>query len=327
MDETIAKLNETAKEKIRIVEKIKEQYDTVIVGQEKLFYRMMSAIITGGHILLEGVPGLAKTLAISTLSQILDMDFHRIQFTPDMLPADIRGTLIYNQNKGAFDTKKGPVFSNFILADEINRAPAKVQSALLEAMQEKTVTIGDETYPLPAPFFVMATQNPIEQEGTYPLPEAEVDRFFMKFKVDYPNRDEEKIIITRMGGLEYPKPVKVAGSRDMIDLQNFVATVYVDDKIIDYIVNIVYATRNPEEFGISKGYLKYGASPRASINFIRAVRAGAFFDGRGYVYPEDVKEVAYDILRHRLILSFEAEAEGLTSENIVEQVLNNVEIP
>ena len=327
MDEALNKLTEEAVEKAKTIEKIKTEYEKVIVGQDELFKKMMSAVISGGHLLVEGVPGLAKTLAISTLSQILDLNYNRIQFTPDMLPADIRGTLIYNQHSGNFEIKKGPVFSNFILADEINRAPAKVQSALLESMQEKTVTIGDKTYELTKPFFVMATQNPIEQEGTYPLPEAQTDRFYMKIKIDYPTREEEKRIIRRMSGMATPSAKKAASMKEILELQDFVEKIYFDDKISEYVVNIVYATRNPEQYGLSKGYLRYGASPRASINFIRAAKAEAFFDQRGYVIPEDVKAVAYDILRHRIIVSFEAEAEGITPENIIEQVLNKVEIP
>ena len=322
MDEEIKKLTEEAVEKTKLVEKIKTEYQKVIVGQDNLMKKMMTCLVSGGHLLLEGVPGLAKTLAIKTLSQVLSLDFKRIQFTPDMLPADIRGTLIYNQSNGSFEVKKGPIFSNFILADEINRAPSKVQSALLESMQEKTVTLGDTTYRLSEPFFVMATQNPIEQEGTYPLPEAQTDRFFMKVYVDYPTPQEEKRIMHRMSGLTYPEP-KVSASRDdIIGLQKFVEKIYIDEKVFDYIVNIVVATRKFE-----KSYVKYGASPRASINFVRAARAEAFFDGRGYVIPEDVKAVAYDILRHRIILSFEAEAEGINSENVVEKILNTVEIP
>ncbi|OHD54305.1 MAG: ATPase [Spirochaetes bacterium GWF1_51_8] len=327
MDDFIEKLNTESTEKAKIIRKIKDEFSKVIVGQTFLFNRMMSAIMSDGHLLLEGVPGLAKTLAISTLSQILDLGFQRIQFTPDMLPADIRGTLIYNQGKGQFDVKKGPVFTNFILADEINRAPAKVQSALLEAMQEHTVTLGDTTHPLPKPFFVMATQNPIEQEGTYALPEAQMDRFYMKVKVDYPQRYEEKEIIRRMGGMSVPKAEKAAGIDDILELREFAEKIYADDKIMDYVVSIVYASRNPKEFKMSEGFIKYGASPRASIAFIRAAKVEAFFDGRGYVIPEDVKAVAYDVLRHRVILSFEAEAEGLTPENMIEQILNNVEIP
>jgi MoxR-like ATPase len=322
MDAEIKRLTEEAAEKIKIVEKIKTEFQKVIVGQENLLNRMMSCVVSGGHLLLEGVPGLAKTLAIKTLAQILGMDFKRIQFTPDMLPADIRGTLIYNQNKGTFDVKHGPIFSHFVLADEINRAPSKVQSALLESMQEKTATIGEQTYTLPDPFFVMATQNPIEQEGTYPLPEAQTDRFFMKILLSYPSVLEEKRIIHRMSGLTYPEPKKCASASEIIDLQKFIEKIYVDEKIFDYIVAIVHATREQE-----KGLVKYGASPRASINFVRAARAEAAFDGRGYVIPEDIKAVAYDILRHRIILSFEAEAEGITEENLIEKVLNTVEIP
>ncbi len=322
MDQEIRELTERAEENIKIVEKIKDEFQKVIVGQENLFRKMMSAILTGGHLLLEGVPGLAKTLAIKTLSQILNLEFKRIQFTPDMLPADIRGTLIYRQSDGQFEVKKGPIFANFILADEINRAPSKVQSALLESMQEKTVTIGDTTHPLPEPFFVMATQNPIEQEGTYPLPEAQTDRFYMKVLIDYPSPKEEKRIIHRMSGLTYPLPRQVATREEILNLQRFVDEIYIDEKIYEYIVNIVFATRNYE-----KNLVRYGASPRASINFVKAAKVEAFFDGRGYVIPEDVKAVAYDILRHRIILSFEAEAEEVTTEKIIEDVLNKVEIP
>ncbi len=322
MDDEIKKLTEEAAEQVKIIERIKAEFQKVIVGQDNLLNKMISAIISGGHILLEGVPGLAKTLSIRTLARILEVDFKRIQFTPDMLPADIRGTLIYNQHNGSFEIKKGPVFTNFILADEINRAPSKVQSALLESMQEKTATIGETTYQLPDPFFVMATQNPIEQEGTYPLPEAQTDRFYMKVFVDYPNQKEEKRIIHRMSGMFSPEPKTVASKDEIINLQKFVERIYVDEKIYDYVVNIVFATRNFE-----KGYVKYGASPRASINFIKAARCEAFFDGRGYVIPEDIKLVAYEILRHRIILSFEAEAEGITTEKVIEDILNTVEIP
>jgi len=322
MDAEIKELTERAEENIKIIEKIKAEFQKVIVGQEKLFQRMMSAVLSGGHLLLEGVPGLAKTLAIRTLAQTIDLEFKRIQFTPDMLPADIRGTMIYKQSDGNFEVKKGPIFSNFILADEINRAPSKVQSALLEAMQEKTVTLGDTTYPLPEPFFVMATQNPIEQEGTYPLPEAQTDRFYMKILLDYPTPKEEKRIINKMSGLTYPLPKQVAKKEEILDLQRFVEEIYIDEKVSEYIVNIVHATRNYE-----KNLVRYGASPRASINFVRAAKVEAFFDGRGYVIPEDVKAVAYDILRHRIILSFEAEAEEVTPEKIIDDILNKVEIP
>jgi len=322
MDEEIRRLTEEAEKQIKIIEKIKSEFEKVIVGQEVLFNRMVSALLSAGHILLEGVPGLAKTLSIKTLATILGMDFKRIQFTPDMLPADIRGTLIYNQNTGSFEVKKGPIFTNFILADEINRAPSKVQSALLESMQERTATIGDHTYNIPEPFFVMATQNPIEQEGTYPLPEAQTDRFYMKVLIDYPSESEEKRVIHRMSGLSYPEPKPVTDREEILNLQHFVEKIYVDEKIYDYIVRIVSATRKDES-----GHIRYGASPRASINFVKAARAEAFFDGRGFVIPEDVKAVAPDILRHRLILSFEAEAEGVTADMVIERILNTVEIP
>ena len=322
MDNDIKKLTEEAAEHVKIVDKIKDEYQKVMVGQDAVLSRMLSALLTGGHLLVEGVPGLAKTLAVKTISNILDLDFKRIQFTPDILPADIRGTLIYNQNSGTFEMKKGPVFANFILADEINRAPSKVQSALLESMQERTATIGDSTHLLPDPFFVMATQNPIEQEGTYPLAEAQTDRFYMKVKVDYPTPQEEKRILHRMSGLTYPKTKKAASRHDILNLQKFVDKIYVDEKIFDYIVNLVDATRKYD-----KSRIRYGASPRASICFVRAARAEAFFDGRGYVIPEDIKATAYDILRHRILLSFESEAEGVTPENIIEEILNTVEIP
>ncbi len=309
MDAEISKLSEEALEKSKIISQIRQEFSKIVIGQEGLLDGMLSALMTGGHLLIEGVPGLAKTLAISTLSDILDIEFQRIQFTPDMLPADIRGTLIYVQHKGDFEVKRGPVFSNLVLADEINRAPAKVQSALLEAMQEKTVTLGDQTYRLPSPFFVMATQNPIEQEGTYPLPEAEVDRFYMKILVDYPSKASEKTIVRQMSGMTQPHAKKITGKENIFDLQEFVNKIYVDDKIIDYIVTLVHATRHPGEYQIPEAYIKYGASPRASISFIRAARVQAFFDGRGFVIPEDVKASAHPVLRHRLGLSFEAEAE------------------
>jgi MoxR-like ATPase len=322
MDEEIRRLTEEAAERRKLVEKLETEFQKVIVGQEHLMKRMMSCLVNGGHLLVEGVPGLAKTLAIRTLSQILSVEYKRIQFTPDMLPADIRGTMIYNQAQGTFEAKKGPVFTNFVLADEVNRAPSKVQSALLEAMQEKTVTLGDQTWSLPDPFFVMATQNPIEQEGTYPLPEAQLDRFFMKVTIGYPSAAEEKRVMRRMAGTTVPEVRAAAKKEEIIELQKFVEKIYIDEKVYDYIVAIVAATR-----GFEKGYVRFGASPRASINFVRAAKAEAFFDGRGYVIPEDVKAVAYDILRHRVIVSFEAEAEGMTSESVIEKILNTVEIP
>ncbi len=327
MDTDIRRITELAVQKKEILTQIEAEYEKVIVGQKSVYKYLMMGLLTGGHILIEGLPGLAKTLAISTLAKILDLDFNRIQFTPDMLPADIRGTLIYNQGSGKFDVKQGPVFTNFVLADEINRAPAKVQAALLEAMQEKTITIGDHTYPLPDPFFVMATQNPIEQEGTYPLPEAQMDRFLLKAVADYPTRAEEKRIISRMGGAMIPEPKKVISKAQVLELQDFVKQIYADEKIMEYIVNLVYATREPENVLIKSEYIRAGASPRASLAFLKAAKTEAFFDGRAYVIPEDVKAVAHEVLRHRLLISFEAEAEGLTSDGLIEQILQRVEIP
>ena len=300
-----------------------------IVGQKHLIDSLLIGLLSDGHILLEGVPGLAKTLAIKTLAQLLDADFKRIQFTPDLLPADVVGTLIYNQKNEEFTVKRGPVFSNFILADEINRAPAKVQSALLEAMQEKQVSIGDDTFKLPSPFLVMATQNPIEQEGTYPLPEAQVDRFMLKVIVNYPKKEEEQQIIRQ--NLEWEreaiKPVMPTG--EIIEARKLVKSVYMDEKIERYIVDIVFATRFPEEFGLKKlkGMISYGASPRASINMALAAKAYAFIKRRGYVIPEDIRAVAHDVLRHRIGLSYEAEANSMTSEEIINDILNAIEVP
>ncbi len=327
MDTDIRRITELATEKKEILNRIEVEYEKVIVGQKSVYKYLMTGLLTGGHILVEGLPGLAKTLAISTLSKILDLDFNRIQFTPDMLPADIRGTLIYNQGSGQFDVKKGPVFTNFVLADEINRAPAKVQAALLEAMQEKTITIGDTTYPLPNPFFVMATQNPIDQDGTYPLPEAQMDRFLLKVVAEYPTRAEEKRIISRMGGAIIPEAKTIVSKDSVLELQNFVKQIYADEKIMEYIVDLVYATRDPEAVSIKKEYIRAGASPRASLAFLKAAKAEAFFDGRAYVIPEDVKAIAHEVLRHRLLISFEAEAEGMTSDTLVDQILQRVEIP
>ncbi|MGL4388111.1 MAG: AAA family ATPase [Brevinema sp.] len=327
MDIDIRRVTEMASEKKEMLTRIEAEFEKVIVGQKSIYKSLMTGLLTGGHILLEGLPGLAKTLAINTLARILDLDFQRVQFTPDMLPADIRGTLIYNQGKGSFDVKKGPVFTNFVLADEINRAPAKVQAALLEAMQEKTVTIGDTTFELPNPFLVMATQNPIEQEGTYTLPEAQMDRFLLKVIANYPTRAEEKRIVTRMGGLIEPEAKKVLSKDQVLDLQQFVKQIYADEKIVEYIVNLVYATREPESANIKPEFIKAGASPRASLAFLKAAKAEAFFDGRAYVIPEDIKAVAHEVLRHRVLISFEAEAEGLTSDTIIDQMLQRVEIP
>ena len=300
-----------------------------IVGQKHLIDSLLIGLLSDGHILLEGVPGLAKTLAIKTLAQLLDADFKRIQFTPDLLPADVVGTLIYNQKNEEFTVKRGSVFSNFILADEINRAPAKVQSALLEAMQEKQVSIGDDTFKLPSPFLVMATQNPIEQEGTYPLPEAQVDRFMLKVIVNYPKKEEEQQIIRQNLEWEREAIKPVISTSEIIEARKLVKSVYMDEKIERYIVDIVFATRFPEEFGLKKlkGMISYGASPRASINMALAAKAYAFIKRRGYVIPEDIRAVAHDVLRHRIGLSYEAEANSMTSEEIINDILNAIEVP
>ena len=300
-----------------------------IVGQKHLIDSLLIGLLSDGHILLEGVPGLAKTLAIKTLAQLLDADFKRIQFTPDLLPADVVGTLIYNQKNEEFTVKRGPVFSNFILADEINRTPAKVQSALLEAMQEKQVSIGDDTFKLPSPFLVMATQNPIEQEGTYPLPEAQVDRFMLKVIVNYPKKEEEQQIIRQNLEWEREAIKSVISTSEIIEARKLVKSVYMDEKIERYIVDIVFATRFPEEFGLKKlkGMISYGASPRASINMALAAKAYAFIKRRGYVIPEDIRAVAHDVLRHRIGLSYEAEANSMTSEEIINDILNAIEVP
>jgi MoxR-like ATPase len=290
---------------------------------------MMVALLCRGHLLVEGVPGLAKTLAVKTLGQVLDLHFARIQFTPDLLPADLIGTMIYQQKTGEFVARKGPVFTNLLLADEVNRAPAKVQSALLEAMQERQVTLGEASHPLPEPFLVFATQNPIEQEGTYPLPEAQVDRFLLKVRVDYPRREEERQILDRMMSGEAPALSRVLKGGEVIRLSRRVREVYLDDRIRDYIVAVVTATRHPREVGLGEmtPLIAYGASPRATLAFSEAARAVAFLRGRGYVVPEDVKEIAKDVLRHRILLTYEAEAENVTSETVVERVLERVEVP
>ncbi len=301
----------------------------VIVGQKHLVDSLLIGLLSDGHILLEGVPGLAKTLAIKTLSQLIDADYSRIQFTPDLLPADVIGTMIYSQKDEKFLVKKGPVFANFVLADEINRAPAKVQSALLESMQEHQVTIGSETFSLPTPFLVMATQNPIEQEGTYPLPEAQVDRFMLKVVIDYPSIEEEKMIIREniQAGLPVVKPV--ISSQEILNAREVVRQVYIDEKIEQYIADIVFATRYPDRYGLAdlKDLISFGGSPRASINLAKAARAYAFIKRRGYVVPEDVRAVAHDVLRHRIGLTYEAEAMNVTSEEIVSKIINKVEVP
>jgi MoxR-like ATPase len=311
------------------VEPLRSEMARIIVGQEQLIDRLMVGLISNGHILLEGVPGLAKTLALKTLAGCIGLHFQRIQFTPDMLPADIVGTMIYNPRDGSFSTKHGPVFSNLILADEINRAPAKVQSALLEAMQERQVTLGDETCLLPDPFLVMATQNPLEQEGTYPLPEAQVDRFMLKVIVTYPNRTEERAILEAMGVTERSWEVRpVVSAEEIINARRVVSSIYIDDKVKDYIVDIVLATRDPRPYGIDlNGYVQWGASPRATISLTLAARAHAFLQGRGYVTPQDVKDLAYDVLRHRVAVSYEAEAENITSENIIAGILEGLPVP
>lgn len=300
-----------------------------IVGQKHLVDSLLIGLLADGHILLEGVPGLAKTLAIKTLSSLIDAKFGRIQFTPDLLPADVIGTLIYSQKEESFKVKKGPVFANLVLADEINRAPAKVQSALLEAMQERQVTIGEETFKLPAPFLVMATQNPIEQEGTYPLPEAQVDRFMLKVVVNYPQKEEEKLIIRQNIGEAKVVGKPILKVDDILEARKVVREVYMDEKIERYIVDIVFATRYPEDYGLKelKNMISFGGSPRASINLALAARAYAFIKRRGYVIPEDVRAVAFDVLRHRIGLSYEAEANNMTSEEIINEILNAVEVP
>ena len=301
----------------------------VIVGQKHLLDRLLIALLTNGHVLLEGVPGLAKTLALKTLAQCISVRFKRLQFTPDMLPADIVGTMIYSPQDGQFRTKHGPIFSNLILADEINRAPAKVQSALLEAMQERQVTIGEETYPLPTPFLVLATQNPLEQEGTYPLPEAQIDRFMMKVMVDYPTRGEERAILDAMATTEpMIVPNTVVSASQIVEARHVVNMVFIDDKVRDYIVDIVLATRPPIAAGLNlNGYVQTGASPRATIALTLAARAMAFLNARHFVTPQDVKSVAMDVLRHRVSVTYEAEAENVTSENIVEKILNTLPVP
>ena len=303
--------------------------DKVIVGQKHLVDSLLISLLSDGHILLEGVPGLAKTLAIKTLAQLIDADFSRIQFTPDLLPADVIGTQIYSQKDETFHVKKGPVFANFILADEINRAPAKVQSALLEAMQEHQVTIGDNTFALPKPFLVMATQNPIEQEGTYQLPEAQIDRFMLKVVIDYPTIEEEKLIIRENINGSLPTVTSVTSAQEIMKAREVVNKVYLDEKIAQYIADIVFASRYPERYGLSelKGLITYGGSPRASINLAKASRAYAFIKHRGYVVPEDVRAVVHDVMRHRIGLSYEAEASKVSSEEIVSKIVNKVEVP
>ncbi len=325
----VAKLNEAVREESAQVQAAVAEVKKVIVGQRGLVDRMMVALLCRGHLLVEGVPGLAKTLAVKTMGQVLDLGFSRIQFTPDLLPADLVGTLVYSPKTGEFTPRKGPVFTNLLLADEINRAPAKVQSALLEAMQERQVTLGDTTHPLPEPFLVFATQNPIEQEGTYPLPEAQVDRFLLKAKVDYPRKEEERQILDRMISGQAPSVARVLGRDALQRLSTRAREVYLDERIRDYVVAIVTATRRPQDVGLQDltHLIAFGASPRATLAFSEAARAVAFLHGRGYVVPEDVKEIARDVLRHRILLTYEAEAENVTTDGIVDRVLERIEVP
>lgn len=325
----IKELNDRIQQDSSFVDLLSMEMGKVIVGQKQLIDNLLIGLLADGHILLEGVPGLAKTLAINTLAQAVSAKFSRIQFTPDLLPADLTGTLIYSQKDGDFQVHKGPVFANFVLADEINRSPAKVQAALLEAMQERQVTIGDETYRLPEPFLVMATQNPIEQEGTYPLPEAQVDRFMLKVVVSYPKKEEERMIIRMNNSGEFPKASPVVSLDDIVRARKVVKDVYMDEKIEKYIVDIVYATRTPGDYGLKnlEGLISYGCSPRASISLSMASKAYAFIKRRGYVIPEDVRAVCPEVLRHRIGLTYEAEAENVTPENIISEVLNAVIVP
>ena len=325
----IRELNVLIEQQSGFVTNLVTGMNQVIVGQKHLVDTLLISLLSDGHILLEGVPGLAKTLAIKTLSQLVDVKFSRVQFTPDLLPADVVGTMIYSQKDEAFHVKKGPVFANFVLADEINRAPAKVQSALLEAMQEHQVTIGEQTFALPDPFLVLATQNPIEQEGTYPLPEAQVDRFMLKVIIDYPTLEEEKLIIRENLHGSMPKVTPVTTADEILKARQVVRQVYIDEKIERYIADIVFATRYPDRYGLAdlKDMIIFGGSPRASINLAKAARAYAFIKRRGYVVPEDVRAVAHDVLRHRIGLSYEAEASNLTSEEIVSRIVNKVEVP
>ncbi len=329
MSKEINYLSEKIREEGKILELIIHEMEKVIIGQRNLIERIMIALITTGHILLEGVPGLAKTMTVKTLSKVLDLNFSRIQFTPDLLPADLTGTMIFNPKSSEFLTRKGPIFTNLLLADEINRAPAKVQSALLESMQELQVTIGDKSHMITPPFMVMATQNPIEQEGTYPLPEAQIDRFLLKVKVTYPDKEEEKAIVNRFSSGVVPEVKAVCSKEDIFRLNKVYREIYIDEKIKDYIVNIVFATRDPSGAGLGKmkNFIQFGASPRASIFLTDTSRALAFLRGRSFVTPEDIKMIAKDVLRHRIILTYEAEAEEMSSDDIINELLDNIEVP
>jgi MoxR-like ATPase len=325
----ITELNERVRQESAFLVGVRQEIHKIIVGQEYLIDRLLIGLLADGHVLVEGVPGLAKTLTVKTLSDCIQADFQRIQFTPDLLPADILGTLIYNPKTGDFNIKKGPVFSNIILADEINRAPAKVQAALLEAMQERQVTIGEETFPLAAPFLVLATQNPIEQEGTYPLPEAQVDRFMLKVSLGYSNKKEEKEILNRMSQIGMKLEANpVIRPEQILSARNTVNRIYVDDKVQDYVIDIVFASREPEAYGLDiKHLISLGASPRATIYLTLAAKAYAFMQGRGYVTPQDIKAVGYDVLRHRVMISYEAEAEGMRAEDVVRRIFDEIKVP
>jgi MoxR-like ATPase len=329
MDAGITAINERVKEEAACLYRLREEIGRIIVGQRYLVDRLMIGLLANGHVLLEGVPGLAKTLSVKTLAQTIDASFHRLQFTPDLLPADLVGTLVYSPRDGTFNTKKGPIFANIILADEINRAPAKVQSALLEAMQERQVTIGDETHALPDPFLVLATQNPIEQEGTYPLPEAQVDRFMLKLSITYPSKEEERQILDRMASTSQHNGANIIiHTDDVLRLRGLVDQVYLDDKIKDYIIDLVFATREPSAYKLDlQRLIQYGASPRATLYLTLAAKAHAFLQGRGYVTPQDVKSIGPDILRHRVIVTYEAEAEDVTSETVIKTIFDGVPVP
>ena len=327
---TLSDLNKEISEKSFFLDDLKKNICQIIVGQDELINKILIGILADGHILIEGVPGLAKTLTVNTIAKLVDTSFKRIQFTPDMLPADLIGTLIYNQKTGEFDTRKGPIFSNIILADEINRTPAKVQSALLEAMQEHQVTIGETSYPLKRPFLVLATQNPIEQEGTYPLPEAQVDRFMFKLLVDYPEQNSERMVLRMNSSPKSTKDITPLISSDkIVESQNLINGIYVDEKVEDYALNLIFATRNPSEYGLGDldNIIDYGASPRATINLIRSAKARAFIEHRGFVTPEDIRYIGSDVLRHRIILTYEAEAEELTSDDIINRLFEVIEVP
>jgi MoxR-like ATPase len=325
----IKELNERINKESAFIDLLTLEMNKVIVGQKKMTERLLIGLLSNGHILLEGVPGLAKTLAINTLANTIDSKFSRIQFTPDLLPADVLGTQIYSPKNESFSIKKGPIFANFVLADEINRAPAKVQSALLEAMQERQITIGQETFQLQEPFLVLATQNPVEQEGTYPLPEAQVDRFMLKVVIDYPEKEEEKIIIRNNLSKSFPKAQQILKPESILKARDLVKEVYMDEKIEQYIIDIVFSTRNPKEYGLDKfaEMISFGGSPRASISLAKAAKAYAFIQRRGYVIPEDVRAICHDVLRHRIGLTYEAEAENVNTEDIITEILNKVEIP